>query len=59
MKAVLSLQRWGALTETVSLVTSEPIVLTEKLKGEKMASALELLRQMVENVLQHNRSAKL
>ncbi len=52
---VRSIQRLGALSETVSLVAKEPIVLTENLKGEAFLWTLGLLREMVENVI-HSQS---
>lgn len=56
-QTVLAIQRLGALTETVSLVISEPIVLTKTLKTDKMVAALDALRQMVEIVLSENLKA--
>jgi ppGpp synthetase/RelA/SpoT-type nucleotidyltranferase len=55
IETIIAIQRFGALTETVSLVIPEPIILTEKLKTEKMAAALESLREMIGVVLQENR----
>jgi ppGpp synthetase/RelA/SpoT-type nucleotidyltranferase len=53
-QAIISLQRFAALTETASL-TSSPIALTEKLKSEKMQAAQQMLQEMCLTALKHKR----
>jgi ppGpp synthetase/RelA/SpoT-type nucleotidyltranferase len=50
---VLTMQRFGAVAETVSLVSKHPIVLTERLKGEAMLETFDLLKSMIESVREH------